>query len=617
MAFLHLFAGGSIGNTEPVYSDEALALFARFDSEPTPLFKGAYDAFLTTTGVLAILAKLDGFYCVAAHDTQAATRNWCGDVYNLTLNGTFTHIPGLHLKGNGSNAWAATGANIQSLAGLTQNSVTLLAYFHEGATGGSIIGIDGADDRLRMAVGTTQVSYRINDATTQNTTHGSGGVGLHAAIRSASNARRVVVGDTTAGSSTNASSAPVDATINLYRNQSNYSANAAAFVAFGSALTNEECGILASAMSTFCETLKPRVVWILGVGQSNTARLDNDNASTGSGDGSAGSRVINTVIKPLVKQHMDDYFTDGRANIVNHLISSITEGGTFLLRQDAVTAPRASGYWVDNTDPPNFSTSALLNNWKSGVESGLPVPLPMNHTAIYLWNHSGQPSDAEAASGEWVDAIEWEKDFMDAVVGRTDTKFVHFPNGTLQGDDARRLAYRLAQGEHVANNAYAYLANESVDLQRIAANDPHPVSSGVSDQGFVLYGRRLAGLIAYAAGALNAIWRGPEAVSATAVDSTTIDVAVSYPAGCGGTDFTPSTGIVGFKVTDSGGAKTVSAAVRQNANTIRLTLSAALVDGNVEVRYEPWDTALAITSMVRDNYDPPFAMVHSVVNFNY
>lgn len=88
-------------------------------------------------------------------------------------------------------------------------------------------------------------------------------------------------------------------------------------------------------------------------------------------------------------------------------------------------------------------------------------------------------------------------------------------------------------------------------------------------------------------GAPNTIWKGPE-LSPTFVRSgpAVLDFTVNYPAGCGGTDFSPASGIFGFTVYDGGVAQTIASAVRLNASTIRVTTSAAL-SGTVTADYRP------------------------------
>lgn len=74
---------------------------------------------------------------------------------------------------------------------------------------------------------------------------------------------------------------------------------------------------------------------------------------------------------------------------------------------------------------------------------------------------------------------------------------------------------------------------------------------------------------------------GPIILSATRAGSNLVDVNLQH---FGGTDFTPTTGITGFQVLDNGTPVTISSAVRQTANKIRLML-ASTPTGTVTVRY--------------------------------
>lgn len=76
-------------------------------------------------------------------------------------------------------------------------------------------------------------------------------------------------------------------------------------------------------------------------------------------------------------------------------------------------------------------------------------------------------------------------------------------------------------------------------------------------------------------------YKGPSIASAAVVDPSTIDVTLTHVAG---TDFTPTSGITGFSVLDGVTAATISTAVRQAANVVRLGLAAPL-SGTPTVRY--------------------------------
>lgn len=153
--------------------------------------------------------------------------------------------------------------------------------------------------------------------------------------------------------------------------------------------------------------------------------------------------------------------------------------------------------------------------------------------------------------------------------------------------DATVEPIRDAQVE--ASNASAYnYGIETIEFGIV--DDVH-----YTDAGFIAIAQRIAQCIAHALG-LVAYARSPRVGVATRVNTTTIDVTITH---AGGTDITPSTGITGFQVLDNGTPATISGAVRQSANTVRLTVSAPLT-GPVTVRYG-YGKNPTVSGMLRDN----------------
>lgn len=94
-----------------------------------------------------------------------------------------------------------------------------------------------------------------------------------------------------------------------------------------------------------------------------------------------------------------------------------------------------------------------------------------------------------------------------------------------------------------------------------------------SAAGYAEVARRWARAVAYAMG-LTANWRSPRITAVSAVSQTVYDATIAYD---GATDFTPASGVTGLRVTDSILATVITptSVVRQNANTLRLTLPSA------------------------------------------
>ena len=89
-------------------------------------------------------------------------------------------------------------------------------------------------------------------------------------------------------------------------------------------------------------------------------------------------------------------------------------------------------------------------------------------------------------------------------------------------------------------------------------------------------------------------WRGPRAVGYEIIDSTHTDIHLTHD---GGTDFTPTTAITGFEVYNGSSWLTPSAAVRQDASTVRLTHASATVS-DVRLFY---GGLLDVTGVIKDN----------------
>ncbi|WP_417310548.1 hypothetical protein [Devosia sp.] len=63
---------------------QASALFARFSAAPDPARQQAIGALIEALVDGGVWSKLDALYVLAAHDGQAALRNWVADQYNLS-----------------------------------------------------------------------------------------------------------------------------------------------------------------------------------------------------------------------------------------------------------------------------------------------------------------------------------------------------------------------------------------------------------------------------------------------------------------------------------------------------------------------------------------------------
>lgn len=106
---------------------------------------------------------------------------------------------------------------------------------------------------------------------------------------------------------------------------------------------------------------------------------------------------------------------------------------------------------------------------------------------------------------------------------------------------------------------------------------------------------RIAQCVAHAFG-FASYARSPRIGGVVLINPTTIDVNIVHD---GGTDITPSAGISGFSVLDAGAPVTISSAVRQAANKVRLTLASALT-GAATVRFG-YGANPSVATILKDN----------------
>lgn len=116
----------------------------------------------------------------------------------------------------------------------------------------------------------------------------------------------------------------------------------------------------------------------------------------------------------------------------------------------------------------------------------------------------------------------------------------------------------------------------------------YDATTGGAEDGYQRAGRQNAKAMAFAFGVTSVKWRGPEASAAVRSGANTIDVTISYPDGCAGTDFsTPSGQYGGWRVNDGSNNLSIASVTKLNATTIRITMTSNLPVGGVTIYYEP------------------------------
>lgn len=150
---------------------------------------------------------------------------------------------------------------------------------------------------------------------------------------------------------------------------------------------------------------------------------------------------------------------------------------------------------------------------------------------------------------------------------------------------------REVQQEIIDAYSWCYDAAEIFDLPLF--DQVH-----LTDAGFAIAATRNAQAILTSKGALPSGGRGPVMTGATR-SGTTITVTLSHDAG---TDFTPTSGIDGFKFFDSATAIGITATTRMNATTVQVTLASAPTSGNKTLYYGYDDMpSLNTSNILKDN----------------
>ena len=153
--------------------------------------------------------------------------------------------------------------------------------------------------------------------------------------------------------------------------------------------------------------------------------------------------------------------------------------------------------------------------------------------------------------------------------------------------DAQREAIKAAQVQKCADsNVYRV---DRLDLPLHTDNVHHTAT------GFTALGKRCARAILAALG-VAAQYRGPRISSVTQASATDFDVNLTHASG---SDFTPTSGITGFRATVAGSPVSISAVARQSASVVRVSLAAA--PGSMPTIGYLYGTAPTVTSVLLDN----------------
>lgn len=260
MSRFGLGLGGVTRGGGAAFSDEALALFARFSTPPTDARKALINTLIVALKDGGVWSKLDTLYVMAAADAQAAQRNWVADQYNLTEVASPTFTADRGYASNGSTSYLTTGfiPRTAPSAKMTQNSGHLSVWDRtsRAATDGYIMGAN--DGAVRTAIWTRGVGdlayLRVND--TAAAASNSNSSGFYVASRTGGSVREGYRNGSSIGSGTEASGLPNAGEIYLCAFNNSGTPNVLltdqlAQASIGSGLTTAEQSAYYTALATY------------------------------------------------------------------------------------------------------------------------------------------------------------------------------------------------------------------------------------------------------------------------------------------------------------------------------------------------------------------------------
>jgi len=240
------------------------------------------------------------------------------------------------------------------------------------------------------------------------------------------------------------------------------------------------------------------------------------------------------------------------------------------------------------------------NNWETYASSPYAAPLT---------------SYANALGSDGIEAVFWSQGEKDGQEGETETNYkaalidlisqirTDFDNSSDEASLPVIVAELISTTAGTATddswqaikNAQRGAVNDVSDTYLLTATDLVRADSlHLTAASYTIYGQRLAQITGFINGDVG-YYHGPQISGYIANSSTETDIKLTHSAG---NDFTPISAITGFRVLDAGTPEVISAVVRVDATTIRLTHGA--VAGALTADYL-YGKDPGIASLVIDN----------------
>lgn len=224
-----------------LYREDANRLFGRMSGNMTPARKALISEALGDMDDAGILAKLDLFYCLAAHNAQSARLNWVSATFPMIVTAAPVFTADRGYAGDGVSARLDVGAWTPVKA--VQDSTTLGLFVRTAAT------YDGVASRYGLYTGpsrlvrrpTTEanIEWRVNDGSNANTAV-AGQTGHFAIRRTASNERSIWRNGAQVATSSQASSGNGSRFDLFHANGSGFGDQQVSIAYAGAALSDQE-----------------------------------------------------------------------------------------------------------------------------------------------------------------------------------------------------------------------------------------------------------------------------------------------------------------------------------------------------------------------------------------
>lgn len=299
--------------------------------------------------------------------------------------------------------------------------------------------------------------------------------------------------------------------------------------------------------------------------------------------------VVEAIIVPETKAALN-IPASSAAKTLEVYCGDVAYGGTSIMKLS-----QTSGFWYNEaTDAPGdmltqWQTNALTQLRRAPRYKKAALGWAQGEAdAIFLTSNAANRPVFKAGTIKVLTQ-------MRAWIGR-DVPIMLGVVGRQSGQTPGVRIVRQVQAEIAAEMSGVYLQPDIYHLSR--QDSVHLAKSPPNDDGFAVRGRHHVRLFSFLTAADPAAfrnWDAPFISAATLVSGTIIDLTITYPENCAGTDIATLGELLGFSVA----GRALTSVQRLNPNTIRI-LGSGFIAGDL-VTYDPFDETLNRLQFPLDN----------------